>query len=143
MSEPLGEIVLYQRDDGSPRIEVRLSDETVWLSLNQLAELFQRDKSTISRHIRNVFAEGELTEGACVADFATHLPDGRTYQVTHYNLDVIISVGYRVEAGRVLTCVMAAESSEGQQAARSLLRLGGVDGSRRDGPEPGHRGDGQ
>lgn len=80
MTEPGGEISLYQTEDGTARIEVRLDEETVWLSLNQLADLFQRDKFTISRHIRNIFAEGELAEGPCVADFATHLPDGRTYQ---------------------------------------------------------------
>ncbi len=100
MAEPGGEIILYQTDDGAPRIEVRLDEQTVWLSLNQLAELFQRDKSTISRHIASVFAEGELQQGASVADYATHLPDGRTYQVAYYNLEVIISVGYRVRSLR-------------------------------------------
>lgn len=100
MTEPAGEIVLFQGDDGTPRIQVRLDEQTVWLSLNQMAELFQRDKSTVSRHIANVFGEGELQQKRCVADFATHLPDGRTYQVAHYNLDVIISVGYRVKSLR-------------------------------------------
>lgn len=100
MKEAGGEIVLYQSEDGATRVEVRLEGDTVWLSLNQMADLFQRDKSTISRHIANVFAEGELATEGCVADHATHLPDGRVYQVAHYNLDVIISVGYRVKSLR-------------------------------------------
>lgn len=92
-----GEIVLYQRGD-TPAIEVHLTDDTVWLSLNQLVSLFGRDKSTISRHIANVFAEGELLRTAVVAEFATTATDGKTYQVEHFNLDVIISVGYRVKS---------------------------------------------
>ena len=77
-----------------------MRDETVWLSLEQMAELFGRDKSTISRHIRNVFAEGELHRESVVANFATTAADGKTYQVDYYNLDVIISVGYRVKSQR-------------------------------------------
>ena len=76
------------------------SGETCWLSLNQLADLFQRDKSVISRHIKNIFDEGELVRKAVVANFATTATDGKTYQVDHYNLDVIISVGYRVRSHR-------------------------------------------
>lgn len=94
------ELILYQADDGGTRIEVRLQGETVWLSLNQMAELFQRDKSVISRHIRNVFEEGELREVSVVAKFATTAKDGKTYQVEYFNLDVIISVGYRVKSQR-------------------------------------------
>ncbi|MCB1986799.1 MAG: virulence RhuM family protein [Burkholderiaceae bacterium] len=94
---PAGEIVLYQRGD-APAIDVLLSGETVWLSLNQLADLLGRDKSTISRHISNVFAEGELERHSVVAEFATTAADGKTYQVEHFNLDVIISVGYRVKS---------------------------------------------
>lgn len=75
-----------------------MQDDTVWLSLNQMAELFQRDKSVISRHIKNVFTEGELDEKAVVAFFATTAADGKTYDVAYYNLDVIISVGYRVKS---------------------------------------------
>lgn len=85
---PAGEIVLYQRGD-APAIDVRLSGDTVWLSLNQLADLLGRDKSTISRHISNVFAEGELVRDSVVAEFATTAADGTTYQVEHFNLDVI------------------------------------------------------
>lgn len=96
---PGGEIVLYQRDD-APAIDVRLDGDTVWLSLNQLADLLGRDKSTISRHIANVFAEGELVRQAVVAEFATTAADGKTYRVEHFNLDVIISVGYRVKSAQ-------------------------------------------
>jgi hypothetical protein len=95
-----GEIIMYQTDDGLTKIEVELRNETVWLSLDQMAELFQRDKSTVSRHIKNIFAEGELPRGSVVANFATTAADGKTYQVDHYNLDVIISVGYRVKSLR-------------------------------------------
>ncbi len=99
MNDP-GEIILFQAEDGQTRIDVRLVGETVWLSAGQIAELFQRDKSTISRHIQNVFEEGELKAGSVVALFATTAADGKTYQVEHYSLDVIISVGYRVKSHR-------------------------------------------
>ena len=95
-----GQFLLYQTDDGLARIEVKFQGETVWLSLNQMAELFQRDKSVISKHIKNVFEEGELTSNSVVAKFATTAADGKTYQVEYYNLDVIISVGYRVKSHR-------------------------------------------
>lgn len=92
-----GEIILYQHGD-SPAIDVRLNGDTVWLSLNQMAELLGRNKSTISRHIANVFAEGELERNSVVAEFATTAADGKTYRVEHFNLDVTISVGYRVKS---------------------------------------------
>ncbi|MFZ4580940.1 MAG: virulence RhuM family protein, partial [Myxococcota bacterium] len=95
---PAGTLLLYQTKDGRTRIDVVLRDETVWLSLNQLTDLFQRDKSVISRHIKNVFEEGELAPEAAVAFFATTAADGKTYRVEHFNLDVIISVGYRVKS---------------------------------------------
>ncbi len=95
---PHSELLIYQTDAGQPRIEVRLQDETVWLSLNQMAELFQRDKSVISRHISNIFKEGELSRDSVVAKFATTAADGKRYQVDFYNLDMIISVGYRVKS---------------------------------------------
>ena len=100
MLPPDSEFLLYNSEDGSTRLEVRLSGETVWLSLLQLTELFQRDKSVISRHIKNLFDEGELLAESVVANFATTAADGKTYQVTYYNLDVIISVGYRVKSHR-------------------------------------------
>jgi len=96
-------ILLYQTEDGQQRIEVRLQDETVWLSLNQMAELFQRDKSVISRHIANVYKEGELDRQATVAKFATVQTEGSrevSRDVEFFNLDVIISVGYRVKSHR-------------------------------------------
>ena len=95
-----GEIIIYQTEDGETKLSVNLQNETVWLSLEQMAELFQRDKSTISRHIKNVFEEGELSANSVVAKFATTAADGKTYQVDYYNLDVIISVGYRVKSLR-------------------------------------------
>ncbi|MDR2380571.1 MAG: virulence RhuM family protein [Bifidobacteriaceae bacterium] len=100
---PVAEIVLYQTEDGLTRVDVRMADETVWLSQEQMVTLFQRDKSTISRHISNVFLEGELDRQGTVADFATVQIEGNrrvSRQVTHYNLDVIISVGYRVKSLR-------------------------------------------
>lgn len=102
MNDP-GEILLFQTEDGQTRIDVRLVNETVWLSAGQIADLFQRDKSTISRHIQNVFDEGELKPGSTVAKFATvQLEGGReiTRDIEHYSLDVIISVGYRVKSHR-------------------------------------------
>ncbi|MBQ6845540.1 MAG: virulence RhuM family protein [Oscillospiraceae bacterium] len=93
-----GEIVIYQGKDGLTKIDVRMKEETVWLSLDQMAELFCRNKSTVSRHIKNIFEEGELVRDSVVAKFATTAADGKTYQVEYYNLDVIISVGYRVKS---------------------------------------------
>ena len=95
-----GEIILYQTEDGLTKLNVNLRDETVWLSLDQMAELFGRDKSTISRHLKNIFAEGELTRDSVVAKFATTAVDGKSYQVEYYNLDAVISVGYRVKSQR-------------------------------------------
>ena len=85
------EFLLYQTEDGQTRLEVAFRGETCWLSLNQLAELFQRDKSTISRHIKNLFNEGKLVRGSVVANFATTVAEGKSYQVDYSNLDVIIS----------------------------------------------------
>ena len=93
-------IIMYTTEDGLTKIETTFDEDTVWLSLDQMAELFQRDKSTISRHIKNIFEEGELQRNSVVANFATTASDGKTYQVDYYNLDVIISVGYRVKSRR-------------------------------------------
>lgn len=102
--EDKGQILLYQTPDGETRIEVRLQGETVWLNLDQMAELFQRNKSTISRHIKNVFEEGELKKEMTVAKFATVVNRGIRGevedQIVFYNLDMIISVGYRVHSYR-------------------------------------------
>ena len=93
-------IIIYTTQDGLTKIETTFDEDTVWLSIDQMAELFQRDKSTISRHIKNVFSEGELVRESVVANFATTAADGKTYRVDYYNLDVIISVGYRVKSKR-------------------------------------------
>ena len=94
----MSEMILYTAADGGIQIKVTLEDETVWLTLDQMAQLFGRDKSTVSRHIKNIFEEEELQRDSVVANFATTASDGKTYQVEHYNLDVIISVGYRVKS---------------------------------------------
>ncbi len=94
------EIIMYTTDDGITKVEATFDGDTVWLSLDRMAELFQRDKSTISRHIKNIFTEGELNRDSVVANFATTAADGKTYHVDYYNLDVIISVGYRVKSIR-------------------------------------------
>ena len=90
--------IIYTSENGKTKVNVKINNETVWLSLEQLSELFQRDKSTISRHIKNIFEEGELQRNAVVANFATTATDGKTYQVDYYNLDVIISIGYRIKS---------------------------------------------
>lgn len=101
-----GNIILYQTPDGQSKIEVTLSGDTVWLTADQMAELFQRNKSTISRHIKNVFEEGELPADTVVAFFATTTQHGaivgkqQTHQTAFYNLDMIISIGYRVKSHR-------------------------------------------
>ena len=97
---PKNSILIYTTEDGLTKIDTTFDGDTVWLSIDQMAELFQRDKSTISRHIKNIFAEGELERDSVVAKFATTAADGKTYQVEFYNLDVIISVGYRVKSKR-------------------------------------------
>ena len=91
-------LLLYESQDGTIKLDVHFEDETVWLTLDQMASLFSRDKSTISKHIKNIFTEGELAQQSVVANFATTASDGKTYQIGHYNLDVIISVGYRVKS---------------------------------------------
>ena len=98
-----GEVLIYQTEDGLTKIDVNMQNETVWLSLEQMADLFQRDKSTISRHIKNIFEEGELARESTVANFATVQDEGGRHierNIDYYNLDVIISVGYRVKSQR-------------------------------------------
>ncbi len=94
------EVILYQTSDGSTRLEVRLDNETVWLSQNQMAELFQTTKQNVSLHIQNIFKEGELPEDSVVKEYLTTAADSKDYQTKFYNLDVIISVGYRVKSHR-------------------------------------------
>lgn len=101
-----GKIIIYQTEDGLTKIDVKVENETVWISLDQMAELFQRNKSTISRHIKSIFEEGELNREVVVARYATTTQHGaiegklQTHWVDYYNLDVIISVGYRVKSVR-------------------------------------------
>ena len=98
MIEQQKNIAIYQSADGKMQIDVHLQEQTIWLSLDQISSLFQKDKSTISRHIKNVFLSEELDKESVVANFATTAKDGKTYQVDYYNLDMIISVGYRVNS---------------------------------------------
>lgn len=93
-------MIIYTTEDGLAKIETTLDSDTVWLSMDQMAELFQRDRSVIGKHIRNIFKEGELQKKSVWAKFAYTAVDGKVYDVDYYNLDVIISVGYRVKSKR-------------------------------------------
>lgn len=93
-----GEIVIYQTDDGDTKIDVRFVDETVCLTQAQLCELYQTSKSNVSEHIKNIFEEGELEENSVVRKFRTTASDGKNYNVSYYNLDMIISLGYRIKS---------------------------------------------
>jgi len=88
------EIVIYQTEDGHTKIEVRLEDETVWLTQTQMAELFQTTKQNVSLHINNAIKEGEIDPNSVVKEYLTTAADGKSYRTKHYNLDAIISVGY-------------------------------------------------
>jgi hypothetical protein len=94
----MSEIILYTTDDGQTKVNVQLENETVWLTQDQIALLFDKAKSTISEHIKHIFEEGELEEKSAVRKFRTTAKDGKNYEVNHFNLDVIISVGYRVKS---------------------------------------------
>lgn len=95
-----GELILYTSEDGAARIQLRAEGGTVWLSLIQISDLFGRDKSVISRHIKAIFDEGELAADSVVARYATTAADGKTYQVDYYNLEMILAIGYRVRSLR-------------------------------------------
>lgn len=95
-----GEFILYASEDGELKIDVRLLDETVWLTQKQMAEMFQKNVSTINEHLRNIFDEGELDQNSVIRNFRITASDGKNYDTQHYNLDVIISVGYRVKSHR-------------------------------------------
>ena len=97
---PDSNIIMYTTEDGLTKIETTFENDTVWLSIDQMAELFQRDKSVIGKHVRNIFKEGELVKESVWAKFAYTASDDKVYQVDYYNLDVIISVGYRVKSHR-------------------------------------------
>ena len=92
------EVIFYQTPDGKTRLDVQIEGETVWLTQDQMSELFQTDRTSITKHLKNIFDTEELDQTITCAKFAQVLPDGRTYQIQHYNLDVIISVGYRVNS---------------------------------------------
>ena len=98
MENQKGEILFYQREDGSAQIDVRLEEDTVWLTQAQLAILYQSSKANVSEHIKHIFEEGELIENSVVRKFRTTAPDGKNYITKHYNLDMIISVGYRIKS---------------------------------------------
>ncbi len=95
------DILIYQTEDGTTKIETRLEEETVWLTQAQICELFQKSKATISEHIKHIFEEGELEENSVVRNFRTTAIDGKQYDTNYFNLDVIISVGYRVKSLRL------------------------------------------
>lgn len=96
ITQPIqSEIVIYQTEDGNTKLDVKFQDETVWLTQAQLCELYQTSKSNISEHIKHIFEEGELEEGSVVRKFRTTGADGKNYNIIHYNLDMIISLGYR------------------------------------------------
>jgi hypothetical protein len=97
---PRTEIILYNTEDGKTRVEVKMENETVWLTQGQMAELFQSSVPNVSMHLRNIFSEGELEEGSVVKEFLTTAADGKNYRTKFYNLDAIISVGYRVKSLR-------------------------------------------
>ena len=102
-NQPKSGIIFYQTEDGVTRVEVRVQGETVWLTLAQMADLFQRDRSGILKHVQNIFEEGELASTGTVANFALVQSEGGrevAREIDHYNLDVIISVGYRVKSHR-------------------------------------------
>lgn len=98
MEEQYGEILIYQTEDGLTNINVKMHDETVWLTQQQLVELYQSSKSNVSEHIKHIFEEGELDEESVVRKFRTTASDGKNYNVTYYNLDMIISLGYRIKS---------------------------------------------
>ena len=95
------QFLIYQNQEGDVKIDVRFQDETIWLSQAEMSVLFSKDKRTISEHISNIFKEGELDENSVIWNFRTTATDGKEYQVEYYNLDVIISVGYRVKLQQV------------------------------------------
>ena len=93
-------MIIYMTEDGLTEVETTFDGDTVWLSIDQMAELFQRERSVIGKHVRNIFKEGELEKESVWAKFAYTATDGKVYNVDYYNLDVIISVGYRVKSKR-------------------------------------------
>ena len=99
-NKPNNEIIIYQSADGTPNIEVRVNNETVWLSQKQMAELFNCSVDNIGLHLKNIFKESELNENSVTEEYSVTASDGKNYLVKHYNLDAIISVGYRINSLR-------------------------------------------
>ena len=93
-----GEVIIYQTEDGMTRLDVSISEETVWLTQAQLVELYQSSKSNVSEHIKHIFEEGELNQDEVVRKFRTTAADGKNYNTTYYNLDMILSLGYRIKS---------------------------------------------
>lgn len=98
ITSPVGQFLVYAAEDGTVKIDVRLEGETVWLTQQHMADLFQTTKQNIAQHLRNVFAEGELNTESVVKDFFTTAADGKQYRTHFYNLDAVISVGYRIKS---------------------------------------------
>ena len=98
LSKPVGQFLVYATEDGRTKLDVRLENETVWLSQQHLAELFQTSKQNVGQHLKNIFKERELSEISVVKNFFTTAADGKEYRTNYYNLDAIISVGYRVKS---------------------------------------------
>jgi len=94
----MSQVILYQSEDGRTKLDVRLENQTVWLNQKQLTELFGKAKGTISEHIKHIFEDGELTEDSVVRLFRTTAADGKTYEVAHYNLDMVLALGFRVRS---------------------------------------------
>jgi hypothetical protein len=95
---PVGQMLIYRTEDGRLKVEARLDNETLWLTQQQMAELFQTSKQNISLHLQNIFEEQELVEISVIKDYLTTAADGKNYRTKHYNLDAILSVGYRVKS---------------------------------------------
>lgn len=96
----MSDLILYTTEDGATRLDLRVEDETLWMSQIQMADLFQRSKKTISEHLGNIFSEGELQESSVVRNFRTTATDGKDYEVAHYNLEAVLAVGFRVKSLR-------------------------------------------
>lgn len=96
--EDNNQVIIYQSEDGETRIDVKFTGETVWLSQQQMAELYNTSKANVSEHIKHIFEDGELEEESVVRKFRTTAADGKSYNVTYYNLDMIISLGYRIRS---------------------------------------------
>ena len=123
-AENLGDIIIYQTDDGETQIDVKFEDETIWLTQAQLCELYQTSKANVSEHIKNIFSEGELDKDSVVRKFRTTADDGKTYNVTYYNLDMIISLGYRIKSvnRKLLTGSGSVSHKQALEKAKSEYR---------------------